>query len=146
MRTRVATIAFAAALAVAVAPGPVGASAQPRVVEPQLPALGKEPAVAELRHFLHSLRARDHASRRVFRALVARKRQLSSAARDALEARDRKRKRYLKAYLAKDRRPQRKRIAEQSMAYYAYLRSVESHRVRQIVARISDQVDRLTYS
>ncbi len=79
---------------------------------------------------------------------MAKKRHVTSEARDALESRDRTAKAsFLKKYLAQAAAqapgPDRKR---QSRDYYAYLRSVESHRVRQIIAAISDQIDRLAYS
>ncbi len=147
MRLRFATLAFAAAVVVALSAGAGAASAQPKmVVEPKLPALGKEPAVTELRRFLGSLRARDHASRRAFRALVRRKQRLGSEARKALEARDHRRKGFLKTYLAKSGRRHRGQVAERSRDYYAYLRNLESHQVRRFMARISDEIDRLAYS
>ena len=147
MRLRFATLAFAAAVVVALSAGAGAASAQPKVVvEPKLPALGKEPAVTELRRFLRSLRDRDHASKGAFRVLVRRKRRLSSAARSALEARDHRRRSFLKTYLAKSGRRHRGRVAARSSDYYAYLRSPESHQVRRFMARISDEIDRLAYS
>jgi hypothetical protein len=121
--------------------------AQPRfVVEPHLPALGRQAAVSDLRHFLRSLKKREHASRRTFRALLSRKHRFSTAARKALEARDHRRKRFLRAYLAKKGRRHRGRVKETSRDYYSFLRSLENHRVRQLVARVSDEIDRLTYS
>jgi hypothetical protein len=77
---------------------------------------------------------------------VAKKRHVTSEARDALESRDRHRKRALKKYLSHPGRKHRAQTKRQSEDYYAYLRSVESHQVRQIIAAISDQIDRLAYS
>ncbi len=126
---------------------PTAASGQSRfVVEPHLPRLAKEPAVTDLRHFLRSLRRRDHASRRAYRALLSRKHRFNSAARGVPAARDHRRKRFLKRYLAKKGRRHRGQIEKTSLAYYSYLRSLETHRVRQLVARISDEIDRLAYS
>jgi hypothetical protein len=146
MRLRSTTVAFVILVAASLLAGAPGAAQAKMVVEPKLPALGKEPAVAELRRFLHSLRARDRASSHAFRVLVRRKQRLGSAARDALKARDRRRKAFLQAYLSKKGRRHRGRIAARSLDYYAYLRSLESHRVRRLMARISDEVDRLAYS
>jgi hypothetical protein len=147
MRLRFATFAFAAAVVVALSAGAGEASAQPKtVVEPKLPALGKEPAVTELRRFLRSLRARDHASKGAFRRLVRGRHRLGSAARKALKARDHRRKSFLRKYLAKSGRRHRGRVAKRSSDYYAYLRSLESHQVRRFMVRISDEIDRLAYS
>lgn len=147
MRARCAAIALIAAVCAAALATPATTSALPRfVVEPHLPALGKEHAVIDLRHFLRSLRARDHASRRAFRALLSRKHRFSTGAREVLETRDHRRKRFLKAHLAKKGQRHRGQIADQSRAYYSYLRSLETHRVRQLVARVSDEIDRLAYS
>ncbi len=147
MRARCTAIGLLAVLAAATLASPATTWAQPRmVVEPRLPPLGKEPAVKDLRHFLHSLRARNHASRHAFRALLSRKHRVSTAARDTLTTRDHRRTAFLKAYLAKDGRRHRARIARKSRAYYSYLRSLETHRVRQLVARVSDEIDRLAYS
>jgi hypothetical protein len=77
---------------------------------------------------------------------MARKRHLSAAARDTLEARDRDRRSFLRSYLAKRGRRHRARIRKASLDYYAYLRSLEAHQVRQILAGVSDQIDRLAYS
>jgi hypothetical protein len=147
MRLRVTTIALVAALlAAGVGAGSAQAAPQSKVFNPRLQALGKDPAVVDLRHFLHTLRTIHHASNHRFHRLLAEKRHVTSEARDALEARDRKRQRALKAYLRHPGRHHRGRTERQSEDYYAYLRSVESHRVRQIVAAISDQIDRLAYS
>ena len=56
------------------------------------------------------------------------------------------RKRALRRYLAHPGRRHRAQTKRKSEDYFAYLRSVESHRVRQIIAAISDQIDRLAYS
>jgi hypothetical protein len=138
-----ALIALAAVSLAATAAG----GAQPRgVVQPNLRSLGKEPAVAHLRHFLHSLRKREHASRHAYRRLVERKQRFSSAARNVPEVRDGKRKHFLRTYLAKPGRHHRGRTRERSLAYYSFLLSFETHRVRQLVAGISDEIDRLAYS
>jgi hypothetical protein len=122
-------------------------AAKPRfAVEPHLPKLAKDPAVVNLRRFLRSLHHRAHASRRAYRALLSRKHRFSSAARNVPAARDHRRKRFLKAYLAKTGRRHRGQIKETSRAYYLYLRSLETYRVRQLVAGISDEIDRLAYS
>jgi hypothetical protein len=147
MRSRHAIIALVAIVALASLANPGATVArQPNVVQPHLPALGKEPAVAHLKRFLRSLRARDHVSSDVYRALVAKRRRLNSAASHALEVRDRARTRFLKRYLAKKRPRHRSRIARTSTRYYSYLRSLEGYRVRQILAEISDELDRLAYS
>jgi hypothetical protein len=147
MRPRHAILALSAVLAVALlATAGATAARQPDVVQPHLRALGREPAFAHLRHFLHSLRARDHVSSDGYRALVAKRRRLNSAATHALEVRDRARTRFLKRYLAKRRPRHRSRIARTSTRYYSYLRSLEGYRVRQILAEISDELDRLAYS
>ncbi len=147
MRARCVAIGLIAALCAAWLATPATTPAQPRfVVEPHLPKLGKEQAVIDLRHFLRSLRARKHASRRAYRALLSRKHRFSTAARDVPGTRDHRRKRFLKSYLAKKGRRHRGQIEETSRDYYSYLRSLETHRVRQLVARISDEIDRLAYS
>jgi hypothetical protein len=145
MRLRLAVILLVAGLIVGLASGPGAAAAQARVVQPHLPALGKEPAVSKLRGFLRELRHRRHASDRAWRRLLAHKRHFTGAAKNTLEARDHRRKQFLKAYL-KGRHRHERRTAKDSKDYYAYLRSLESHLVRQIVARISDEMDRLIYS
>ena len=110
MRLRYGMLALLAALAALAVAGPGTSPAQPRgVVEPHLPALGKEPAVHDLRHFLHSLRSREHASRHAFRRLQARKQRFSSAARDVPAIRDGKRKRFLRPFTAKPGRRHRGR-------------------------------------
>jgi hypothetical protein len=140
-------LALLGALAAVALAGPAMSEAQPRgVVQPDLRALKKEPPVAKLRHFLHSLRARDHASRRAHRRLQARKQRFSAAARNVPMVRDRRRKRFLRAYLAKPGRHHRGRISKRSLDYYSFLLSLETLRVRQLVARISDEIDRLAYS
>jgi hypothetical protein len=63
-----------------------------------------------------------------------------------LEVRDRARAKYLNKYLAKKRPRHRKRIARTSRRYYSYVRSLEGYRVRQVLAEISDELDRLAYS
>ena len=147
MRVRLATIALAGALVVAcagagVAPG----TAQAKVVKPHQRAMSKEPAVIHLRQFRNKLRKIDHASRRKYRRILAKKRHVTSAAKDALEERDKERQHALKAYLRKPGRHHRGRTKRLSEDYYAYLRSLESHTVRQLVASISDEIDRLAYS
>jgi hypothetical protein len=146
IRHRLAALALVAAFAVALMGTSGAPPAQARVVQPHLPALAKEPAVARLNHFLHVLRRRHHASPHVWRHLRVRKRHYSSAARDALEARDHERKSFLKAYLAKPGRRHPGRIERDSLDYYAFLRNNEAYDVRQILARISNQMDRLAYS
>jgi hypothetical protein len=147
MRPRHAIVTLLAVLAAALVAAPGAAlSRQPDVVQPHLPALRKEPAVSHLRRFLDSLRGRDHVSSDGYRALVAKRRRLNSAASRALEARDRARARYLKKYLKKKHPRHRNRIARTSTRYYSYLRSLEGYRVRQILAEISDELDRLAYS
>ncbi len=146
MRARLAIIVLGAALASSLIAGPSAGAAPANVVQPHLPRLGKEPAVVHLRHFLRSLRHKAHVSRRRHHALVVRKRHLGSAARDTLEARDRARRSFLKSYLAKRGRRHRARIQKASVDYYAYLRNLESHQARKILAAISDQIDRLAYS
>ncbi len=147
MRRKLFTVALAAALlAGSLAAGSAQASPQAKVYKPHVRPLGKDPAVIDLRHFLHKLRTIHHASRHRFHRLVAKKRHVTSEARDALKSRDRRRKRALKKYLAHRGRRHRGQTKRQSKDYYAYLRSVESHHVRQIIAAISDQIDRLAYS
>ena len=147
MRPRHAIVVVTAALVAALLTTQGAAIAEhPNVVQPHLPALSKTPAVAHLQRFLHSLRARDHVSSDGYRALVAKRRRLNSAATHALEVRDRARTRFLKRYLAKKRPRHRSRIARTSTRYYSYLRSLEGYRVRQILAEISDELDRLAYS
>jgi hypothetical protein len=142
-RRRLPTIAVVIALLACCL---VAGSAQAKVYRPHMHALGKDPAVIDLRHFLNKLRTVHHASRHRFHRFLAQKRHVTSEARDALEARDRRRKRALERYLAQKGRRHRARTYRQSRDYYAYLRSVESHKVRQIIAQISDQIDRLAYS
>jgi hypothetical protein len=147
MRLRLGALALLCALAAISLPAPAASEAQPKgVVEPKLRPLRKEPAVHDLRHFLHALKSRDHASRRAHRRLEARKQRFSSAARGVPRTRDRKRKRFLRVYLAKPGRHHRGWISEQSRAYYSFRLSLETYQVRQLVARISDEIDRLAYS
>jgi hypothetical protein len=147
MRPRHAIVVVTAALAAALLTTQGAAIAEhPKVVQPHLPALSKTPAVAHLQRFLHSLRARDHVSSGVHRALVAKRRRLTSGANHALQARDRARTIFLKSYLAKKRPRHRSRIARTSRRYYSYLRSLEGYRVRRVLAEISDELDRLIYS
>jgi hypothetical protein len=147
MRLRLGVLALLCALAAISLPAPATSEAQPKgVVEPKLRALKKEPAVRHLRHFLHALKSRDHASRRAHRRLEVRKQRFSSAARGVPRARDRKRRRSLRAYLKKPGRHHRGWISEQSLAYYSFLLSLETYKIRHIVARISDEIDRLAYS
>jgi hypothetical protein len=147
MRPRHAIVALAAALALAllVTPGAAAAS-RGDVVEPHLPALGRTAAVKHLRHFLHSLRHRDHVSSHGLRKLVAKRQHLGAAAGRTLNVRDRERSHFLQHYLTKKRVRHRARIAKMSRQYYAYLRSLEGYRVRQSLAEISDELDRLAYS
>ncbi len=143
MRLRLSAALLMAGLAAVLLSGPGAASATPRnVVQPHLPRLGKEPAIRDLMRFRHQLRARDYVSGRAVRKIRARKRQRTAAAQRTLEARDRKRRHHLKAYLAHHRRHHRQ-IKKTSSDYYAFLRSKEWHRARQILAQISDQIDRL---
>jgi hypothetical protein len=147
MRSRHAIIALIVVFAAALAAAPGATSArQHDVVQPHLRAFGKEPAVAHLRRFLDSLRGRDHVSGDGYRALVAKRRRLNSASSHTLETRDRARTRFLNRYLAKKRPRHRSRIARTSRRYYSYLRSLEGYRVRQVLAEISDELDRLAYS
>jgi hypothetical protein len=147
MRPKLLTVALAAALlAGCLVAGTAHAAPQSKIYKPHQQPLGKDPAVVDLRHYLHKLRTIHHASRHRFHRLLAEKRHVTSEARDALESRDRTRERALKKYLAHPGRKHRARTKRQSEDYYAYLRSVESHQVRQIIAAISDQIDRLAYS
>lgn len=147
MRPKLFAVTVAVALlAGCLAAGSAQAAPQAKVYKPHMKPLGKDPAVVDLRHYLHRLRTIHHASRHRFHRLLAKKRHVTSEARDALESRDRIRKRALKKYLAHAGRRHRAQTKRQSRDYFAYLRSVESHKVRQIIASISDQIDRLAYS
>ncbi|MGH2925518.1 MAG: hypothetical protein ACRDK1_06030 [Solirubrobacterales bacterium] len=147
MRTRLAMIALVGALFATCAAAGLGpGTAQAKVVKPHQRPISKEPAVIDLRHFRNKLRGIDHASHREYRRLLAKKRHVTSDARDALDERDKERQHALKAYLHKPGRHHRGRTKRRSEDYYAYLRSLESHTVRQLVASISDEIDRLAYS
>src|SRR5689334_25436983 len=106
-----------ALLASCLVAGSAAGSAQAKVYTPHMHALGKDPAVIDLRHFLNKLRTVHHASRHRFHRFLAQKRHVTSEARDALEARDRRRKRALERYLAHKGRRHRARTYRQSRDY-----------------------------
>jgi hypothetical protein len=147
MRTRHAIVALTAALALALSAAPgTAAAGRHNVVQPHLRALGKTSSIKHMRHFLHSLRHRHHVSSHGLHKLVVRRRHLGGAANRTLNVRDRARADFLKHYLAKKRPRHKARVARTSRRYYAFLRSVEGYRVRQFLAEISDELDRLAYS